>query len=65
VFYFILLLQLDLKDAEELLSLAGYQFNPSSRVESFIRFCVERKFYDIEAINEFLYDKFNGSLNLE
>lgn len=62
VFYFILYLKLTIEEANELLSLAGYQLNPSSKIESFIKHCIENELYDIDEINDFLYDHFNEVL---
>jgi hypothetical protein len=58
VFYFVLYLKLNLEEATELLGLAGYQLNPSSKIESYIKFCIQNEMYDIDEINEFLYDTF-------
>lgn len=62
VFYFILILQLDSLQANELLSLAGYQFNPTSNVEQYIKYCIENGLYNIDEINEYLYDNFDDVL---
>ena len=59
VFYFILYLKLTIEEANELLRLAGYQLNPSSKIESFIKHCIENELYDIDENNDFLYDHFN------
>ena len=62
VFYFILILQLNSLQANELLSLAGYQFNPMSNVEQYIKYCIENGLYNIDEINDYLYDNFNDIL---
>ena len=48
-------LQLSLQEAEEFLSLAGYSFSSGSKFDLIIKFMLENAIYDIDIINEMLY----------
>ncbi len=56
VFAFLIFFRLDLKKAEELLTTAGYSFNPSSRYDSLIRSFIARGVYDRRLIDEAMAD---------
>ena len=47
-------LHLDPEEAEELLKLAGFSLSPSEPNDLIIRFCLEKKLWEIEDINYLL-----------
>lgn len=49
-----LALELKLEDATELLSAAGYSLSESEKFDLVMKFCLERKIYRIEDVNEAL-----------
>ncbi len=49
-------LNLEIGELEELLDSASYSLPKNNKFDLIIRFCFEKKIYDIEMINEFLYD---------
>jgi hypothetical protein len=49
-----LALELGMDDTEELLSAAGYSLSDSDKYDLVIRFCLERKIYDLHTVNEAL-----------
>ena len=49
-------LNLNIEELEELLGSASYYLPKNNKFDLIIRFCFERKIYDIDIINEFLYD---------
>ncbi len=51
----IIILELDITQAEDLLAKAGYSFSPSSVTDGIIKECVNRGFYDRYVIDELLY----------
>ena len=51
-------LQLNLRDAEALLQLAGYALSPSDPADLVVRFCLEKKIWDIACVN-YLMDSFD------
>ena len=44
-------LHFDIKDTEDLLSRAGYALSPGSKADLIVKFFIEHKVYDIDAIN--------------
>ena len=44
-------LRLDITDAKDLLSRAGYAFSPGSRSDLIVKFFIEHGVYDIDAVN--------------
>ncbi|PFA67095.1 hypothetical protein CN378_12015 [Bacillus sp. AFS015802] len=53
-------LELSEKDTEDLLSAAGFSLSDSDRFDLVIQFCLEKKIYDIDDVNQAL-----NSLNLK
>ena len=49
-------LQLNLQEGEEFLLLAGYSFSNSSKYDLIIKFMLENGIYDIDVINEMLFE---------
>lgn len=49
-------LNLNTKELEELLDSASYSLPKNNKFDLIIRFCFEKKIYNIDMINEFLYD---------
>lgn len=49
-----LALQLNMEETEELLTSAGYSLSCSDTCDLVIRFCIERKIYDIDFVNNAL-----------
>ena len=49
-------LELTIDELEELLGSASYYLPKNNKFDLIIRFCFEKKIYDIDVINEFLYD---------
>ena len=49
-------LQLDLPQTQKLLEKAGYTLTRSSKTDLVVRYCIERKIYNVTFINEALYD---------
>jgi len=49
-------LELNEKEIEELLDIASYSLPYNNEYDLIIRFCFKEKIYDINQINEFLYD---------
>ena len=49
-----LALELDKKEADELLSAAGYSLSESDTFDLVIHFCLEKKIYDIDNVNQAL-----------
>lgn len=52
-----LALKLDLAQAEDLLSRAGFVFNPTKRVDLVVKACIINHQYDVRAIEEYLESK--------
>ena len=48
-------LQLNLQEGEEFLLLAGYSFSSSSKYDLIIKFLLQNEIYDLDTINEMLY----------
>lgn len=48
-------LQLNLQEGEEFLLLAGYSFSNSSKYDLIIKFMLQNEIYDLDTINEMLY----------
>ena len=49
-------LQLTIDELDELLGSASYYLPKNNKFDLIIRFCFEKKIYDVDIINEFLYD---------
>ncbi|MBO5769721.1 MAG: hypothetical protein J6R23_00510 [Spirochaetales bacterium] len=47
---------LSIKEAEELLSRAGFSFSPSTRMDIIYRFFIENEIFDNQCIEELLYE---------
>lgn len=48
-------LELDIDETEDLLNSAGYSLSDSETFDLVIQFCIEKKIYNLDAINEALY----------
>ena len=53
----IIALKLNMAEAKELLGVAGYTFMPNNLQDVIVNFFVEKGYYDIDYINEVLYDR--------
>ncbi len=53
----IIALELDMREAKELLEVAGYTFMPNDLQDVIVNFFVEKGYYDIYYINEVLYER--------
>lgn len=51
----VLALELDIEEADNLLSTAGYSLSDSDTFDLVIQFCLEKKIYDINTVNEALH----------
>ena len=49
-------LQLDLNEAEDLLSRAGFAFSPSDPTDVIYRFCIENKIFNMDVVEELIYE---------
>ena len=49
-------LNLNIKELEDLLASASYYLPKNNKFDLIIRFCFEKSIYDIDVINDFLYD---------
>ena len=52
---FALALQLDLNECEDFLETAGFALSQHDTFDLIIRFCIERKIYDVGTVNAILY----------
>ena len=48
-------LQLNLQEGEEFLNLAGYSFSNTSKYDLMIKFFLKNEIYDLDTINDLLY----------
>ena len=51
-------LRLNIEDAEDLLSRAGFSFSPSDRVDIIYKFCIENAIFDLNIIDDLVYEWF-------
>ena len=49
-------LRLNLEDTSKLLSSAGYSLSTNNDFDLVIRYCIDHNIYDIDEINDYLYD---------
>ena len=56
LYAFIIVLQLTLDDAVNLLASAGYAFSSASRLDLAVKFCVEKGIGDLDEVNNALYE---------
>lgn len=56
LYAFIIVLQLTLDDAVDLLASAGYAFSSASRLDLAVKFCVEKGISDLDEVNSALYE---------
>ena len=56
LYAFIIVLQLTLDDAVDLLASAGYAFSAASRLDLAVKFCVEKGIGDLDEVNNALYE---------
>lgn len=56
LYAFIIVLQLNLDDAVDLLASAGYAFSSASRLDLAVKFCVEKGIGDLDEVNNALYE---------
>ena len=56
LYAFIIVLQLTLEDAVDLLASAGYAFSSASRLDLAVKFCVEKGIGDLDEVNNALYE---------
>jgi len=56
LYAFIIVLQLTLDDAVDLLASAGYAFSSASRLDLAVKFCVEKGIGDLDEVNNALYE---------
>lgn len=56
LYAFIIVLQLTLDDAVDLLASAGYAFSSASRLDLAVKFCVEKGVGDLDEVNNALYE---------
>lgn len=49
-------LHLNLQEAEDLLSRAGFAFSPTSSTDIIYKFCIENCIYDLVSIEELIYE---------
>lgn len=56
LYAFIIVLQLNLDDATDLLASAGYAFSPANRLDMAVRFFVEHGGVDLPEVNDALYE---------
>ena len=54
---FAIALKLPLNETQELLKLGGYAFSPDDDFDIIVAACIEYGYYDIDSINDILYDK--------
>ena len=48
-------LRLNIDEAEDLLSRAGYTFSPSDRTDIIYRYCIENSIFDFNVIDDLIY----------
>ncbi len=53
----IIALHLDLNEAEDLLSRAGFAFSPVDTIDTIYQFCIENNIYDFRIIDELVYEQ--------
>lgn len=53
----IIALHLNLVEAEDLLSRAGFSFSPVNTIDSIYQFCIENSIYDFRIIDELVYEQ--------
>lgn len=53
----IIALHLNLLEAEDLLSKAGFAFSPVDTIDTIYQFCIENNIYDFRIIDELVYEK--------
>lgn len=56
VLAFALALKLSEKETEEMLSKAGFAFSPADKSDKIIRYCIEKGEYNINTVNQLLFD---------
>ena len=56
LYAFIIVLQLTLDDAVDLLASAGYAFSSASRLDLAVKFCIEKGIGDLDEVNNALYE---------
>ena len=49
-------LKLDLHEAEDLLSRAGFAFSPTNPTDVIYRFCIENKIFKMEIVEELIFE---------
>lgn len=49
-------LRVNLNEAEDLLSRAGFAFSPIDRTDLIFRFCIENSIYDMNVVEELIYE---------
>lgn len=55
-------LKLDLNDTDKLLGSAGYTLSTTNDVDLILRYCLSNNIYDMETINDYLFDYTNTVL---
>ena len=53
----IIALHLNLVEAEDLLSRAGFAFSPVDTIDTIYQFCIENNIYDFRIIDELVYEQ--------
>lgn len=49
-------LRLNISEAEDLLSRAGFAFSPTDTTDVVFRFCIENQIFDLDVVHELIYE---------